>query len=46
MGGKPKATLNYAITISVNVSDPVAAGPAVTERVITITQGTGPAEPS
>jgi hypothetical protein len=46
MGGKPKATLNYAITINVNVSDPVAAGPAVTERVITITQGTGPAEPS
>jgi hypothetical protein len=25
------------------VSDPVAAGPAVTDRVITITQGTGPA---
>jgi hypothetical protein len=43
MGGKPKATLNYAVTISVNVSEPVPAGPAVTDRVITITQGTGPA---
>ncbi|MGI5154079.1 DUF4255 domain-containing protein [Microbispora sp. CA-102843] len=43
MGGKPKATLNYAVTISVNVSEPVAAGPAVTKTVTRITQGTSPA---
>jgi len=40
MGGKPKAALHYAVTISVSVFDPVAAGPEVTERVFTITQGT------
>jgi len=46
MGGKPKATLNYAVTISVNVSEPVVAGPAVTDRVFTITQGVSPAQPN
>ena len=39
MGGRPKAALHYAVTISVSVFDPAAAGPAVTERVFTITQG-------
>jgi hypothetical protein len=39
MGGKPKATLHYAVTISVSVVEPVEIGPAVTDRVITITQG-------
>jgi Pvc16 N-terminal domain len=39
MGGKPKAALHYAVTISVSVFDPVAAGPAVTAGVFTITQG-------
>ena len=46
MGGKPKATLHYAVTISVNVFEPVGAGPAVTDRVITITQGMNPAQPA
>lgn len=39
MGGKPKAVLHYAVTISVTVFDPVSAGPAVIDRVFTITQG-------
>jgi hypothetical protein len=43
MGGKPKAALHYAVTISVNVFDPAAAGPAVTARVFTLTQGAGQA---
>ncbi len=38
MGGRPKAALHYAVTISVSVFDPVAAGPGVTERVVTIRQ--------
>ncbi|HEY1627366.1 MAG TPA: DUF4255 domain-containing protein [Streptosporangiaceae bacterium] len=41
MGGRPKATLNYAVTISVSVRDSVEAGPAVTDRIFTITQGAG-----
>lgn len=39
MGGRPKAALHYAVTISVSVLDPIAAGPAVTTGVVTITQG-------
>ena len=39
MGGKPKATLHYAVTVSVNVVEPVEVGPAVTDKIITITQG-------
>lgn len=39
MGGKPKATLHYAVTISVSVVEPAEVGPAVTDRIITITQG-------
>lgn len=33
MGGRPKATLHYAVTIGVSVAEPVDAGPAVTEGV-------------
>ena len=39
MGGKPKATLHYAVTVSVDVFEPADVGQAVTERVITISQG-------
>ena len=39
MGGKPKATLHYGITLSVDVFEPAALGPAVKEKVITIKQG-------
>lgn len=44
MGGKPKATLNYAVTISVDAFEPADLGQAVTERVITITQGVSQAQ--
>lgn len=46
MGGKPKATLHYAVTISVDVFQPAEIGKAVTDRVITITQGVGQAQPA
>jgi len=46
MGGKPKAALHYAVTISVDVFEPAVAGPAVTEKIITITQGVGQAAPA
>ena len=46
MGGKPKATLHYAVTISVSVVEPVDVGPAVTDRVITITQGADRTQPA
>jgi hypothetical protein len=39
MGGKPKATLHYAITLSVDVFEPEEVGPGVKEKVITIGQG-------
>jgi hypothetical protein len=38
MGGKPKATLHYAVTVSVDVFEPAPVGPAVTEKIITIAQ--------
>ena len=41
MGGKPKATLHYAVTVSVDVFEPAEVGPAVTEKVITIKSGVG-----
>jgi hypothetical protein len=41
MGGRPKASLHYGITLSVDVFDPVEVGPEVTERRITIDQGAG-----
>jgi hypothetical protein len=46
MGGKPKATLHYAVTISVSVVEPVVVGPAVTDRVFTITQGADRTQPA
>lgn len=46
MGGKPKATLNYAVTISVDVFEPEQAGPVVTDKIITITQGVGQTQPA
>jgi hypothetical protein len=39
MGGRPKATLHYAVTLSVDVFDPVEVGPAITEHRVTISQG-------
>jgi Pvc16 N-terminal domain len=41
MGGKPKATLHYAVTVSVDVFEPVEVGPEVTDKVITIRHGVG-----
>ncbi len=38
LGGKPKAALNYTVTISVDVSEPVPLGPPVTDKRIR-TQG-------
>ena len=35
MGGKPKATLHYAVTVSVDVFEPAEVGPEVTDKVIT-----------
>ena len=46
MGGKPKATLHYAVTISVSVVEPTQVGPAVTDRVFTITQGADRTQPA
>ncbi len=34
LGGKPKAALNYKVTIGVEVHKPVEAGPAVTDKRI------------
>lgn len=33
MGGRPKATLHYGVTLSVAVAEPVDVGPEVTEHV-------------
>lgn len=33
MGGRPKATLHYGVTLSVAVAEPVEIGPEVTEHV-------------
>jgi hypothetical protein len=38
MGGRPKTTLHYAVTISVSALAPVDAGPAVKDLVLTIEQ--------
>jgi Pvc16 N-terminal domain len=46
MGGKPKATLNYAVTISVDVFEPADVGQVVTETIITITQGVSQVQPA
>ena len=36
MGGKPKATLHYGVTLSVAVAEPVEVGPEVTEHVTSL----------
>jgi hypothetical protein len=46
MGGKPKATLHYAVTISVDAFQPTEVGQAVTETIITITQGVSQPQPA
>lgn len=40
LGGKPKAALNYTVTISVAPRAPVPAGPPVLEKVLRLRQGT------
>ncbi len=39
MGGKPKGALHYGLTVSLDVFEPVEAGPEVTEKVIRISHG-------
>jgi hypothetical protein len=36
IGGRPKATLHYRVTLSVDVFDPIEAGHEVAEKVITV----------
>jgi hypothetical protein len=38
MGGRPKAALHYAVTVSVDVGEPEPVGPAVTEKVLELSQ--------
>jgi hypothetical protein len=38
MGGRPKAALHYAVTVSVSAGEPVPAGPAVRDKVLQISQ--------
>lgn len=39
MGGRPKATLHYGITLSVDVFETVEVGPEVLEQVVTVSRG-------
>jgi Pvc16 N-terminal domain len=39
MGGKPKATLHYTVTLSVDVFEPIEVGPPVTEKVFEVRLG-------
>lgn len=39
LGGKPKATLHYTVTLSVDVAEPQLVGPEVKETIIKIRQG-------
>jgi hypothetical protein len=39
LGGKPKAVLNYMVTISVAASRPVEAGPPVVDKLLTFKTG-------
>lgn len=41
MGGRPKATLQYRITVSVDVFDATDVGPEVTRKKLEVTQGVG-----
>ncbi|GAA5193560.1 DUF4255 domain-containing protein [Rugosimonospora acidiphila] len=43
MGGRPKASLHYAITLSFDVADPVPAGPQVTTRTLNLSPDSTPA---
>jgi hypothetical protein len=38
LGGKPKAALHYAVTVSLDVFEPATVGP-VTEKIIKLSQG-------
>jgi hypothetical protein len=38
MGGRPKAALHYAVTISVDVGEPEPVGPVVTDKVLELSQ--------
>jgi len=40
LGGKPKAALNYTVTITVEPREPVEAGPPVLEKILRLRQGT------
>jgi hypothetical protein len=39
LGGKPKAALNYTVTIGVDVAAPVEVGPAVVDKQLKFTHG-------
>lgn len=41
MGGRPKATLHYGITLSVDVFDSEDVGPQVTQKIIKVGLGVG-----
>lgn len=43
MGGRPKASLHYAITLSLDFAEPVPAGPQVTKRVLNLGPDARPA---
>jgi len=36
MGGKPKATLQYGVTVGLDIFDPVDVGPQVTESAVRV----------
>lgn len=40
LGGKPKAALNYTVTMAVEPREPVEAGPPVLEKILRLRQGT------
>lgn len=41
MGGKPKATLHYTVTIGIDVGEPQPVGPEVKQKVMRLGQGAG-----
>ena len=41
MGGKPKASLHYTVTVSADVFAPEDLGPPATDKIIKMKQGTG-----
>lgn len=41
LGGRPRAALNYTVTLAVQVAEPVELGPPVTERKIMLRQREG-----